>query len=98
MLQILNGFKHQHGPNLNLLFISSKSNNINNIKYKYVNDIFHHFPQRILNDGLSDEELSLQFTMSWETWMNPNVWLKDWDLQSNPSQASFSSLRYRILP
>eukprot|EP01083_Nonionella_stella_P203561 742720_1 len=34
--------------------------------------------------------------MSWETWMNSNQWLPDWDIKSNPSQASFSSLRYQL--
>eukprot|EP01084_Bolivina_argentea_P204542 349323_1 len=62
----------------------------------YSNDIFHHFPASSIVGGLSDEEISLQFTMSWETFLNANTWLDEWDIKNNYLQFSFASLRYQL--
>ena len=62
----------------------------------YRNDIFHHFPPALSSGGLSDEALSLQFTMSRETFLNKGVWSEEWGFQTTPSQEPFSSVRYQL--
>ena len=62
---------------------------------KYLNDIFHHFPEA-QTDGLTDEELSIQFTQSWLTFLNPDRFLPEWGLEKEPEQLSFSSVRYQL--
>ena len=62
---------------------------------KYFNNIFHHFPTA-QTDGLTDEELSIQFTQSWVTWLNPDIFVPEWGLKKEPEQLSFSSVRYQL--
>ena len=46
--------------------------------------------------GLTDEELSYQFTLSWLTWLNSEVWLKEWELETNKMQTDVASVRYQL--
>lgn len=76
---------------LQLLFKCCKS---------FENNIFQHFPpSKVKNNTefvLSDEELSIQFTLSYLTFLNKNKWSKEWLIESNPLQLDFSSVRYQL--
>eukprot|EP01084_Bolivina_argentea_P059768 109191_1 len=65
----------------------------------FENNIFQHFPPSKINNTeylLSDEELSIQFTLSWLTFLNKNKWIPEWLVESNPEQLNFQSIRYEL--
>ena len=60
--------------------------------------IFNEFPnfQGSTPRHLSDKELSLQFTLSYLTFLQENEWPDEYLISDNPYQLSFSAVRYQL--